>query len=252
MPDNSARKLGRKPVLTSRLIAAPVFPDYAAKLPAPPVAADWCAKVSDFGMMLNDDLGDCAIACPGHMIQAWTADNGAEYIPSDQDILAAYEAVGGYKPGDESTDNGCVVLDVLRFWHDHGIAGRKLAAYARVRAGNVKAIKQAVAMFGGVYLGLDLPAAWQDADTWDVGRGPRYLPGSWGGHAVPALAYDADKLTVVTWGQRMPLTWPALERYASEIWVVLSQDWSDADGAPSGLDMAQLGTDLGYFHGRPS
>jgi hypothetical protein len=186
------------------------------------------------------------------MIQTWTAANGDEYVPSDQDILAAYEAVGGYRPGDDSTDNGCMVMDVLRFWHDQGIAGRKIAAYAHIRAGNQKAVRQAVQMFGGVYLGLDLPAAWQRADKWDVGRGPQYVPGSWGGHAVPALDYTPDGLTVITWGQRMPLTWAALERYASEIWVVLADSWADRDGAPSGFDMAGLSADLGYFHGKPA
>jgi hypothetical protein len=193
---------------------------------------------------------NCTCAAAAHAIQVWTAANGSEIVPSDQDVLAMYEAVGGYVQGDPSTDNGCVVLDVLNHWRSHGLAGHKLEGYARIRGGNMKAVRQAIAMFGGVYLGVDLPAAWQRADKWDVGRGRDYAPGSWGGHAVIASGYSPDGLTIISWGERVPMTWPALERYASEIYVMLDNDWADSDRAPNGFDFDQLSTDLGYFHGR--
>lgn len=248
MADN--RKLGRLPVLTSRLMAVPGFPDYAARLPDPPPSAAWSEKVGDFGAMLNTEIGDCTCAAAGHAIQVWTAANGKEVVPSDQDVLAMYEATGGYVPGDPSTDNGCVVLDVLNYWRSHGLAGHKLEGYARIRGGNQRAVRQAIAMFGGVYLGVDLPVAWQRADKWDVGRGRDYTPNSWGGHAIIASGYSPDGITVITWGERMAMTWPALERYASEIYVLLDNDWADSDRAPNGFDFDQLSKDLGYFHGR--
>jgi hypothetical protein len=107
-------------------------------------------------------------------------------------------------------------------------------------------VKQAIDLFGGIYIGLELPSAWQGAPLWDVGPGSAFAPGSWGGHAVPAIAYDENGVTVVTWGQLMPMTWAAFARYCDESFACLSQDWITAatQQAPVGFDLAQLQSDL--------
>ena len=53
-------------------------------------------------MFLNDSLGDCVIAAMAHMIMQWSyyASGGSGmYTPTDQQVLAAYEILGGYQPG---------------------------------------------------------------------------------------------------------------------------------------------------------
>lgn len=70
-------------------------------------------------------------------------------------------------------------------------------------------------------------------------------PGSWGGHAVPVLAYDSEGLTCITWGAKKQMTWEFFSRYCDESYAPLSPDWLNAQGTdPAGLDRAQLRADL--------
>ena len=70
-------------------------------------------------------------------------------------------------------------------------------------------------------------------------------PGSWGGHAVPILAYDSDALTCITWGAKKRMTWDFFARYCDESYAPLSRDWLNAQGKdPQGLDIAALQADL--------
>jgi hypothetical protein len=53
-------------------------------------------------------------------------------------------------------------------------------------------IATAIWLFGGVYIGVELPIAAQTQDVWDVPANPgaEDEPGSWGGHAVYLVGYD--------------------------------------------------------------
>ena len=77
-------------------------------LPAPPATCDLTAKVgSSWGMMDNDQIGDCTCAAAGHLIMEWTANAGKKMItPTDQQIVAAYSAITGYNPVTGANDNG--------------------------------------------------------------------------------------------------------------------------------------------------
>ncbi|MFZ0640645.1 MAG: hypothetical protein WAN33_03910 [Candidatus Acidiferrales bacterium] len=219
-------------------------------LPSPPSAVDWTAKISSWPMMANDTIGDCTCAAAGHMIECWTANLGDAFTPTNAQIIAAYSATGDYVVGDPTTDNGAVELDVLNYWRQQGIAGHKIDAYASFDSHSQECARQAISLFGGVYIGLSLPLFAQQQDVWDVPslwsrlRG-QDAPGSWGGHAVPILAYDADGLTCITWGARKRMTWAFFAQYCDEAYAPLSHDWLNAQGIdPSGVDFAQLQSDL--------
>jgi hypothetical protein len=250
MPDFSARKLGRRSTTTNRLAALPLFPDYTTKLPPPPPSVAWSDKVDSWPMMANDNYGCCTCSAVGHLVQLWTTANGNPFVPTDADVLAMYSAVTGFDPVDPNTDNGAVMIDVLNHWRNTGMAGHKLAAYARVRVGHHAAVKQAIAMMGGVCLGIAMPAAWQRAETWDLVRGYDGVPGSWGGHETPAVSYDDKTLTVITWGEPVKLTWRAFDKYVEEVQVPVAADWADDDLSPSGFDLQTLLADMGYLRGR--
>jgi hypothetical protein len=197
--------------------------------------------------MLNDDLGDCTIAAAGHMIQTWTANAGAAFVPSDEQILRAYEDVSGYSPSDPSSDAGAVELDVLKYWREVGIAGRKIDAFASLEPSNEDHIRQSVSLFGGCYIGVQLPACAQGQNVWVM---PPYgptgdgAPGSWGGHAVPVVGYGRRGLTVVTWGKLLRMSWQFWRAYVDESYAILSTDFLIAGKAPNGFDQHQLRTDL--------
>ncbi len=203
--------------------------------------------------MMNCQLGDCTCAAAGHLIQCWTANAGRMVVPADTAILRAYESVSGYNPGDPSTDNGAVELDVLKFWRKAGIAGHTIGAFAAVEPSSVLHIKQAVWLLEGLYIGLSLPATAQQPGVWDVadpslaGDG---APGSWGGHAVPVVAYNTDGLTCVTWGTLQRMTWAFWNAYCDEAYGLISMDMLNGQGlTPEGLDLDQLRADLAAVKG---
>lgn len=219
-------------------------------LPEPPHHLYLSKPVPSWPMYLNDRLGDCAIADPAHAILMRSALAGAPYVPTDDQVLAAYEAVGGYRPGDPSTDQGCNMNAVMNYWRHTGIAGRQIAGYAAVNPRDNTMVKQALWLFGAVHLGLALPlsAQAQVGQVWKC-RGTGTAAGSWGGHAVPVVDYDSQHLVVVTWGQRQLMTWGFLHRYCDEAYVTLEPDWISTASAkaPTGFDFGTLAADLASF-----
>jgi hypothetical protein len=70
-------------------------------------------------------------------------------------------------------------------------------------------------------------------------------PNSSNGHCIPAVAYDADNLYVVTWGEIKAMSWPFYNAYADESYAVLSQDFIEKMGTdPAGFNLAALEKDL--------
>jgi hypothetical protein len=219
---------------------------YTVALPSPPTQCYFQQKVGNWGMYLNDSLGDCVIAAAGHMIEQWTIYAGSPMVPNDAQILAGYEKIGGYVPGDSSTDNGCVMLDALKAWRQDGIAGRKIMAYATVFPDR-RGVGESVSLFGNCYLGLALPLSAQYQSGWhiDDSNSQAAAPGSWGGHCVPVVGYSPNGVTVVTWGGLLNASWNFLARYCDEAYVVLSKDWIETNGLdPTGFDLAALQADL--------
>ena len=227
---------------------------YLGVLPAIPAACDWGkAAHAPWGMMANDVVGDCTCAAAGHATQAWTANHGTEVTIPDAAILAAYSAITGYTPSDPNSDQGAVELDVLKFWRSTGIGGRKIGAFAALEPKNKGHIRAALDLFGGLYIGLALPLSAQGQKVWSVpcaGTHGKGAPGSWGGHAVAVVAYDAAGLTCITWGALQKMTWRFWETYTDESYAILSPDWvAPGKVAPSGLDLAALQADLAFVTG---
>jgi hypothetical protein len=249
MTDHSRMKLGRKAIKTdTRTLQLANY--FTSKLPAPPAKADWTHGVTSWGMMLNDTLGDCTIAGVGHAIQVWTANNGAISTTPDPTIESYYEKWDGYIPGNPNTDQGGVELDVLNDWRQQGFAGHSLIAYADPKVANLDEIRQSIALFGGVYIGLSLPVTAQTQDVWDVVKngGANAKKGSWGGHCVFVPKYDGKTFTCITWGQLKTMTVAFWSKYCDEAHTLLGQDWLSSKGCPAGFNQAQLQADLNAIH----
>jgi hypothetical protein len=253
--DHSKMRLGRKAIKTdSRTLA---LGDYLTPaLKPPPAKCDWTKGITSWGMMLNgpeptepqfpNGLGDCTIAGAAHAIQVWTANNGPMVTVPDSSILNYYEQWDGYVAGEPNTDNGGVELDVLNDWQKNGFAGNPLLAFADPKAANLTEVRQAIALFGGVYIGMSLPVTAQTQEVWDVdpSGGAKAKPGSWGGHCVFVPKYDQKGFTCITWGQLKTMTVAFWNKYCDEAHALLSPAWIAAKGAPSGFNLAQLQADL--------
>jgi hypothetical protein len=242
-------KLGKAPARhdSRTLQLAKYIP--AKAVPAPPAKEDFATKVKKWPMMLNDNLGDCTCACAGHMIEQWTTYSGTAVIPPDASILTAYEAVGGYNPANPDSDQGAVIIDVLNYWRQTGVDGHKIMAYASLEPKNHGEVMDSVVLFGNCYLGVALPLSAQTQAVWAVPPGGAVgqgAPGSWGGHAIPIVAYDSRGLTVITWGATKRMSWGFLDAYCDEAYAVLSQDWINkvTNLTPDKFDLAALQADL--------
>lgn len=251
---NKPMKLGKKlPKLDHRTLKGA---KYMASMPnyhAAPPWRDWTNKaMPDYGMMLNDNIGDCTCAAVGHLIQTWTSEHGNELTLPDSAILKAYEDVGEYNPNDPSTDNGAHMLDVLNYWRGTGVGGHRINSFVEIDYRNINEVKAAINAFGGVYVGAMLPTSAQKQKTW-TGSTARPLhgddlPNSWGGHAIMAPAYDNSTITFITWGAKQKADWEWWVDYVDECYAIISDEWVAATMlAPNGFDLSALISDLSHL-----
>jgi hypothetical protein len=218
------------------------FVDHAA-LPDPAPIADWATRMpDDLGVMLNDQIGDCGFAGQAHLVQLWTSNNGQAVTISDDDVLAAYRDCTGYDPADPSTDNGVVLLDALNFWRTDGIGNHRIGAYVKVNHLDIREVRIALQLFGGLYTGVQLPEASLASvgSLWGDASGPIA-----GGHCMAAYAQRPDQIGFVTWGKRQSATWPWALSQLDEAYAIISADWVDGTKpAPSGFAIDKLRTYL--------
>jgi hypothetical protein len=209
-----------------------------------PLKVDWTVKVTEpWGMMENWNLSTCTCAAAGHMIECWTANAGKEKIVYDRAVLKAYIALTGYDPKTGKHDDGVHMLAALKYWRKSGIGSHKILAFTRIDAKNHDMVRTAVFLFGGIYVGSQLPNTIKGADIWDIAPGSLTgdkAVGSFGGHAVTVLAYDDQYLYAVSWGKVKKITWGFWDIYVDEVYAVLS-----GDQLPStGFDLPALEADL--------
>lgn len=220
---------------------------YLRDLPAAPPARDWDDRLPpQTDLYQNDTIGDCAIASAATMIQTWTSQQGSTFQPTTRDVIDAYSAVSGYRPGEPETDRGCDMLAVLKHWRKVGIAGHRIRAFVKLDHDDIEQLKTAINLFGVVYCGASLPRSSMRPGPWlsPAGSGDDAV-GSWGGHAMPCATFDRLGVCFRTWGRRQRAGWRWWFDFVDEAYAVLSDDWLDrARISPNGFDLTALERDL--------
>lgn len=232
----------------------------AMTLPAPPASVDYTAALpASLGMMGNDSLGDCTCAAIMHAFQVWSA-NAQKAIDTepDQDAVLLYEGACGYNPsaapvnGQNPTDQGgdeqSVLTYVMLSGAPVGAAGadrHRIAAFVEIDPRNFDDVKLAIADGGLVYIGFEVPDYMPESagSTWDVQPGPN--ANVVGGHAVIAAGYDAEGLTIISWGAKYRMTWAFWSEFVDEAYLLADQSWIEATGkSPAGLSLTDLETQM--------
>ena len=246
------KRLGRLPTPPEMLARNLKLAKYvqAFKMPTPPaLPIDVSEGITSWPMYLNNSLGDCACAAPGHMEMIFSkAATGTEKDPTDQDVLALYE-LQGYVPGNPATDQGSSMGNVLSDWRNGKWSASSIYAYCQVDPTNDAELQLAMWLFRGLYIGIALPLTAQSQnDVWDVVDAPpsQNGPGTWGGHAVNLVSMDADgSLEPITWARRIRMTKAFRLDYVDEAYCVITHDLKQGSTlADNGFDVEQLEADM--------
>jgi hypothetical protein len=191
-----------------------------------------------YKMYRNDQIGDCTCAGLANYFATCAAREGRQVSFTDDEVAQFYfDLSGGH-------DSGLVEIDVL----DRALARgfplngkQKLAAWVRLDAQDLNALRSCASLFYAIYVGAALPVTAQNQTIWDaVGTTGDDAPGSWGGHAMVVPKYDMLGPTFVTWGGLKRATWAWWRLYVDEAYALLDEDRAHA----AGVDWDALQADL--------
>lgn len=261
LPEKSV-KLGRKrPVARGPRLSLHNYLKRA--MPAPPPSCDYSASAAAALSKVyeNDKLGDCVIAGMAHVVGVLTGGAGPNpFLYSDEQITTLYSAIGGYVPGDESTDNGCDEQTALAYWENNGApsGSHKIAGWMAVNPADPTEYRTALWLFENLYFGFEMPDAWinpfpaASGFTWHMAG----HPDPENGHCVAGVGYSSEGVAISTWGMTGWIADAAIAKYCShtvhgELYTVVSQDGINkaTEKAPSGFDWSQLVADFDSMGG---
>jgi hypothetical protein len=196
-----------------------------------------------FPMDGNDTFGDCTIAGLAHATTVYDGLLGKQKVMPTKSVENLYFKLTG------GQDSGLAELDVLNYWSSHKVYGSDILAYVSIDPKNQSHIQQAIQLFGGVYLGFQVQ---QNAQADFFAHKP-WTPGTLtnDGHAVYAVAYDQDTVTVLTWGNIQQGTWGWWNECVDEAYAIVPQQAKTAGFAP-GFNVQQLEADLKQVQGEPA
>jgi len=228
-------------------------------LPPVPKRYNWGKKIrpDNWGDMGNLKANLCTCAAAGHAIMVWTSSTGRLKRPKNEDIMNAYCALTNYDPTTDANDEGLEALKFLKYWRKNEISGHQIIAFAKLQDKNRKQLIQTIYLFGGCYVGLNLPKSaerqYNTTKKWTIPRGGKKRDakkGSWFGHAVLITGYKDEELRIITWGQEMIMTMGFWEAYSEESYAVFSEAFIKDDKTPTGIDIDVLKNDIEFLQKR--
>jgi hypothetical protein len=220
-----------------------------AQLPVPPANFGHYDLISKYGMLGNDDYGDCVWAGAAHETMMWCKEVDSVVTFTDKGVLGDYSKVTRFKPNDPSTDQGTDMQVAASYRRKTGVKDadgkrHKVVAYLALAKGNLEQHLSAAYLFGAVGVGIKFPKSAMDqfnaGKPWDVVAGSPIE----GGHYIPFVGRRNGNLLVVTWGKVQEMTQRFFEEYNDESVVYLTKEDLKAGVTPEGFNVKQLTADL--------
>ena len=223
-----------------------VYTDLAAlpKIPADFGHEEYVPPIN-WGMLGNDQYGDCVVAGGAHEHMLWAKMGGNNITFNATDVLADQRAINGGIPNGPMV--GTDMQSAASYRLKYGLLGadghrHKIAAYVALRPGDLRELYAAMYLFGAVGVGIQVTSAQIDQfrrqKAWAVSAG-RYE----GGHYVPCMALRSN-IVCVTWGrfQAMRPSFYASENMQTVAYI--SQEALTNQKSPEGFDYQALLADL--------
>lgn len=208
--------------------------------------------IGNWGMLGNDQYGDCVFAGADHEVMLWNAASG-HAIPTftSTNALTDYGAVTGFSQTDPNSDQGTNVRDALNYRRKTGTVDgngtrHKIGAYLAIEPSNITEVLQAAWLFSAVGIGFQCPDYLLDefnaGKPWTIRPGKHSIEG---GHYVPVVGAVGNYLFVVTWGKVQKMSFSFFEKYCDEAYAILSEEYLNSQGeSPEGFSYVQLINDL--------
>jgi hypothetical protein len=201
--------------------------DYlAAPVPPPAYPIDVTGGITDFGMLGNDQYGDCGEAGIRH-VEMTTAAAAGGPIPSftTQESVAEYLAFTG------GQDTGVVLADFLLWLFNKG----RIKGFAPVDHNNIPQADALMAEFHGLYVGVSLTSDAQQlfpGGIWTTDNGETPNPSM--GHCIEKAYSDGGTYDGwITWARLMRSTINWSRACVDEIWLVLTTEEQLAKFTPA-------------------
>jgi hypothetical protein len=227
-----------------------------ATLPPLPHAFGHPGIVGSWGMLGNDQVGDCVIAGGMHEVIMWTRESKthADATFSTATAIEDYSRITGYNPDDPNSDQGTDMRVAALYRQKTGLVdvhGRrhKIGAFASLSPGSMSDLDYAIYLFGAAGIGIEFPSSAMDqfnaGQVWDVVRGAQIE----GGHYIPGVEKLANgNYGFVTWGKEVQVTPRFLEKYMDEGFGYVSTEMLAYGKSPEGFNVDQLKADLAAIH----
>jgi hypothetical protein len=198
-----------------------------------------------WGMLGNDQYGDCVWAGAAHEHMLWAKAAGRDVKFDSRSVLSDYSAVTGFDINHpDSTDNGTDMTQAASYRRKTGIVDtsgqrHQILAYLALDPGNIKEHLLACYMFGAVGIGIEFPASAMDqfnkGKNWVVVRGSPIE----GGHYIPLFAKRSTNI-IVTWAQTQGMTNSFFKKYNDESIAYVTDEFLKDGKSPEGFDIAGL------------
>lgn len=229
----TAGKLGRVRPTSRQRAMAPRLRDFVtAPLPMAPDEFHGAtgAAIDMFG---NDRYGCCVVAGAANY-RAIRAQMTKQPAPpsTTEAVVTQYLKLS---PNDEGL-NESEFLNTAKHGVELGGPTWQDAVWTTVDGADRDMCRSLIAIFGALYLGVELPTDAQRQEVWTPTRGRGGAPGGWGGHALLWSGFDADHDDLVTWGSVQLATPDWLPEYGDEFHVIVDSD----SAAIAGIDFEKL------------
>jgi len=217
-----------------------------SKLPTPPKSYghENVIPQNHWFMLGNDEVGCCVFSGAAHEHMLWNSVNNRCFAVNTDAVLKDYSEVTGYVRGDKSTDQGTDASEAAKYRRKIGIrdsSGRRhqIAAYMRLREGNLDDLWVATYLFGAVGLCIQVPNTAMD----QFGRGHPWdeVPGSKidGYHYIPMVA-KRNNLVCITWGKLQDMTERFVKANTVMALAYVTEEQITDGKSPEGFDYEKL------------
>jgi hypothetical protein len=213
----------------------------AGSLPKPPAVVAVPDGVS-WGMLGNDQYGDCGVAGFSHGAMAVAADLKSTVPPA---LASADDIVKYYLKYTRNKDTGVVLSNFLAYIKKTGFLGYKIDAYAPVSVSDIPTLQFVIDAYDFAYVGITVTQAMEEKFsqhlpwTLDVLSSPVA-----GGHCVVLVGYDSNYLYAVTWGGIQAIPYSTWAHIADESWAIIPTVMDAAKRGGHGVAIDAIQADL--------